>query len=94
MEINMKEEKDDKVTLLIRQFNIQQKNREKAGRFRSSKGQFWHNINPIGDKLFMPYELGERYMQTVGYLAQMINTTVKEDLGGGNYGPSINLYSI
>lgn len=87
-----KEEKDDKVTLLIRQFNIQQKNREKAGRFRSSKGQFWHNINPIGDKLFMPYELGERYMQTVGYLAQMINTTVKEDLGGGNYGPSINLY--
>ena len=38
-------------------------------------------MNPVGENLFLPYKLGEHYMQTITFLALMENIEVEDKNG-------------
>lgn len=61
-----KEFKEDKVSLMIRHFNMLSDNK--------AKQRGWHTrdsriVNFFGNSLFLPYKIGEHYMSSIAYLA-------------------------
>ena len=61
-----KEFKEDKVSLMIRHFNMLSESR--------TKQRGWHTrdsrvLNMFGESLFLPYKAGEHYMSSMSYLA-------------------------
>lgn len=61
-----KEFKEDKVSLMIRHFNMLSENK--------GKQRAWHTrdsriLNMFGESLFLPYKAGEHYMTSMSYLA-------------------------
>lgn len=73
-----KEFKEDKVSLMIRHFNMLNENR--------TKQRGWHTrdsrvLNMFGESLFLPYKVGEHYMSSMSYLA-LANKTKLYDTNG------------
>lgn len=60
--------KEDKVSLLIRYFDILGENRGKQRSWYTSKNKFFGNFL-FGESLMLPYSSGEHYMQSVTYLS-------------------------
>lgn len=58
--------KTDKVSLLIRHFNILNENRAEQRNWHTNDSRI---TNLLGGSLFLPYKMGDHYMQTISYLA-------------------------
>ena len=69
------DQKQDKVSLMIRHMDIGYENASKYKDFHTTKSRAY-KLNPVGENLFLPYKTGEHYMQTVGFLALMDNVKV------------------
>lgn len=75
-------QKDDKMSLFIRYFNVRGDNREK---FRSRYGRrSWLN-RAIDASKYLPYSSGDHYMQSMAYLAIGHNTNIISANGGKKY---------
>ena len=75
-----KELKTNKMSLMIRHFNMDQQSKEHQRNFHPSKWRL-QRMNPVGDNLFLPYKLGEHYMQTITFLALMEKIEVEDKNG-------------
>jgi hypothetical protein len=69
---------DDKMSLLIRHFNMRGENKVN---FRNWKTRHSWIYNATGESIFLPYKMGDHYMQTMGYLMAMHNTKVYTEGG-------------
>ena len=84
-----KEFKEDKVSLMIRHFNMLSENK--------GKQRGWHTrdsrvLNMFGESLFLPYKAGEHYMSSISYLA-LANKTKLYD-SNGNKISLFNAYKV
>ena len=69
--------KDDKVSQMRFYFNMKQSNDEKFRNFKGSKFARVSNLNPIGNNLFLPYEVGENFMQSITYITMLKKTKAR-----------------
>lgn len=84
-----KEFKEDKVSLMIRHFNMLSENR--------SNQRAWHTrdsriLNMFGESLFLPYKTGEHYMSSMSYLA--LANKIKLYDSNGNRISLFNAYKV
>lgn len=84
-----KEFKEDKVSLMIRHFNMLGENRgnQRAWHTRNSR-----ILNMFGESLFLPYKAGEHYMSSMSYLA--LANKVKLYDSNGNRISLFNAYKV
>lgn len=78
--------KEDKTSLFIRYFDILNKNQEESRDWFTRKKKFV-KLNPLGENLFLPYKVGEHYMQSMAYLSIANNTKLID-----SYGNPISLF--
>ena len=72
-------QKDDKMSLFIRYFNVRGDNREKF-RSRYNRQSKLHRF--IDSSIYLPYSSGDHYMQSMSYLAVANGTTLYSSIGG------------
>lgn len=72
-------QKDDKMSLFIRYFNVRGDNREKF-RSRYNRQSKLHRF--IDSSIYLPYSSGDHYMQSMSYLSIANGTTLHSSLGG------------
>ena len=84
-----KEFKEDKVSLMIRHFNMLGENRgnQRAWHTRDSR-----ILNMFGESLFLPYKAGEHYMSSMSYLA--LANKIKLYDSNGNKISLFNAYKV
>lgn len=84
-----KEFKEDKVSLMIRHFNMLSENRgnQRAWHTRDSR-----ILNMFGESLFLPYKVGEHYMSSMSYLA--LANKIKLYDSNGNRISLFNAYKV
>lgn len=83
--------KEDKTSLFIRHFNVLNDNSRKERDWFTRKSKLV-KLNPLGENLFMPYKVGEHYMQTMAYLAIANNTKLID--ANGNPISLFNAYEV
>ena len=71
------DQKQDKVSLMIRHMDIGYENASRYKNFHTTKSRLY-KLNPLGENLFLPYKTGEHYMQTIGFLSLMDNVKVSD----------------
>ncbi len=74
-----KQMKEDKVSLFIRHFNILGDNKEKQRNWETRRNRA--NYFLYNESLFLPYKMGEHYMQSMSYLA-LANSIKVYDVDG------------
>lgn len=74
-----KQMKEDKVSLFIRHFNILGDNKEKQRNWETRRNRA--NYFLYNESLFLPYKMGEHYMQSMSYLA-LANSIKVYDVNG------------
>lgn len=74
-----KQMKEDKVSLFIRHFNILGDNKEKQRNWKTRRNRA--NYFLYNESLFLPYKMGEHYMQSMSYLA-LANSIKVYDVNG------------
>jgi hypothetical protein len=79
--------KYDKISLLIDRFDTKNQAEEKAYGYHPGLWKL-HNLNPVGHNLFLPYTVGEHYMQTIAYLAIACGTMLTDT----ETGEQVSLY--
>ena len=82
-----KDMKDDKVSLLIRHFNILGDSRQKQRSWESDRNAWTRIYNMFSESLFLPYKSGDHYMSTISYLALASKTKLYDE-----YGTRISLF--
>lgn len=80
-----KQMKEDKVSLFIRHFNVLSDSKEKQRNWETNRNRA--NYFFFNESLFLPYKVGEHYMQSMSYLA-LANATKVYDTNGNE----ISLY--
>lgn len=79
--------KFDKISLLIDRFDTKNDSETKAFEHHTKKSNLWR-LNPLGHNLFLPYTVGEHYMQTIAFIATAIGTKLYD----AETGEETNLY--
>ena len=85
-----KEFKDDKLSLIIRYFDVLGDNKEKQRYWNTNKGRRLFNI--FGRSLMAPYKTGDHYMQSIAYLAMLNKIKVYDE--DGHRKALINAYTV
>lgn len=65
--------KFDKISLLIERFDSQNDSDERMFSYHTDRNKFIR-LNPIGENLFLPYKVGEHYMQNIAFIASAMGT--------------------
>lgn len=81
--------KEDKVSLMIRHFNMLSENREKQRGWRTRDSRIY---NMFDQSLFLPYKAGEHYMSSMAYLA--LANKIKLYDSDGNKISLFNAYKV
>lgn len=72
--------KEDKVSLFMRHFDVLD-NADRESRDWFTRKSKLVKLNPLGENLFLPYKVGEHYMQAMAFLAVANGTKLVDSLG-------------